>query len=65
MTTTEFYKIVAQKLPFISFSIDVVESYMELCHELRSLSASDLSANQIDLFMDYVLSQDLCDEVEL
>lgn len=65
MTTTEFYKIVAQKLPFISFGIDVVESYMEQCHELRSLSVSDLSANQIDLFMDYVLSQDLCDEVEL
>ena len=65
MTTTEFYKIVAQKLPFISFGIDVAESYMEQRHELRSLSASDLSANQIALFMDYVLSQDLCDEVEL
>ena len=65
MTTTEFYEIVVQELPFISFGIDVVEGYMEQCHELRSLSASDLSANQIDLFMDYVLSQDLCDEVEL
>ena len=65
MTATEFYEIVARKLPYISFSIDVVEGYMEQLPQLRSLSASDISANQIDLFMDYVLSQDLCDEVEL
>lgn len=65
MTTTEFYEIVAQKLPFVSFGIDVVEGYMEQYPQLCPLSASDLSVNQIDLFMDYVLSQDLCDEVEL
>ena len=63
MNATEFYRIMAQKLPYISFGIDVVESYMEQYPKLCPLSASDLSTKQIDLFTDYVLSQSLYDEI--
>lgn len=48
----EFYQIALQKLPYISFEFEVVEQFLKEGYEPNT-----------DLLQDYILSNDLADEV--
>ena len=52
MTAREFYKIAPQELPYISFEFEVVEQFLKEGYEPNT-----------DLLQDYILSNDLADEV--
>lgn len=52
MTAREFYQIALQELPYISFEFEVVEQFLKEGYEPNT-----------DLLQDYILSNDLADEV--
>ena len=53
MTAREFYQIALQELPYISFEFEVVEQFLKEGYEPNT-----------DLLQDYILSNDLADEVK-
>lgn len=56
---TEFFNQARNKYPYLTFDVDCVNKFMQICHVVEPFSDKDF-----DLFCDFILSQDLVEEVE-
>lgn len=56
----KFYEEARNRFSYLTFDVDCVNKFMQICHVVEPFSDKDF-----DLFWDFILSQDLVEEVEL